>query len=305
MLSGLRCLTLLSLCAISLMPAMAEDKPSKMLFVTQSVGFKHGSVNRKDGQLAPAEVALIGLGKSTGLFSVDCTQDCAADFTKDNLKKYDLVAFYTTLDLPISEDAKNYFFNEWVKQKGHGVLGFHSAGDTFHNYEPYWDLMGGVFIGHPWNAGTQVTLTNHEPGHPLVASFGPQFTLKEEIYMYKHFQPEKCRVLLSLDYANSPLVAPADKKPASINVQYGAHVPVCWIKTMGAGKLYYNNLGHNETSWANQQYLDSITQAVKWMRGEIECDAKPNPAVSAAFEAKSQKDIAEGDFVTNKTEVKN
>jgi type 1 glutamine amidotransferase len=308
--SGLRCLTCFSLCFLWTLSALGQDKtaekskPSKMLFVTQSVGFKHGSVNRKDNPLSPAEIAMKTLGEQTGLFTVDCTQDCAADFTKENLKKYDLVAFYTTLDLPIPEDAKNYFFGEWIYEKGHGVLGFHSAGDTFHNYAPYWDLMGGVFIGHPWNAGTQVTLTNHEPNHPLVASFGPEFTLKEEIYMYRHWQPAKCRVLLSLDYAKSPLNAGAKKGP-TINTYYGAHVPVCWIKTMGDGKLYYNNLGHNESSWANKQYLDSITQAVKWMRGEIECDATPNPEVSKAYEEKSQKDIRTLDFATESKEVKN
>ncbi len=245
------------------------------------------------------------LAQSTGLFTVDCTQDCAADFTIENLKKYDIVAFYTTLDLPIPEDARRYFFGEWIYQKGHGVLGFHSAGDTYHNFAPYWDLMGGVFIGHPWNAGTQVTLTNHEPNHPLAASFGPELTLKEEIYMYRRWQPEKCRVLLSLDYAKSPLKAAPGKKGPVININYGAHVPVCWIKTMGEGKLYYNNLGHNETSWANKQYLDSITQAIRWMRGEIECDARPNPDVSKAFEEKSQKDIVEHGFETVKNVVNN
>ena len=307
--SGLRYLTCFSLCFLWSLSAVGQDKagekskPSRMLFVTQSVGFKHGSVNRKDSPLSPAEIAMKTLGEQTGLFTVDCTQDCAADFTKENLKKYDLVAFYTTLDLPIPEDAKNYFFGEWIYEKGHGVLGFHSAGDTFHNYAPYWDMMGGVFIGHPWNAGTQVTLTNHEPNHPLVASFGPEFTLKEEIYMYRHWQPAKCRVLLSLDYAKSPLNAGGKKGPV-INTQYGAHVPVCWIKTIGDGKLYYNNLGHNESSWANKQYLDSITQAVKWMRGEIECDATPNPEVSKAYEEKTQKDIREHGFETNK-QVKN
>ncbi len=309
MLSGLRCLTLLSLCVVAA-PVLGDDKPaqpapSKMLFVTQSAGFKHSSVTRKDGELAAAEVAMKNLAQSTGLFTVDCTQDCAADFTKDNLKKYDLVAFYTTLDLPIPEDAKHYFFGEWIYQKGHGVLGFHSAGDTFHNYAPYWDLMGGVFISHPWNAGTQVTLTNHEPNHPLVASFGPEFTLKEEIYMYRRWQPEKCRVLLSLDYAKSPLNAPPGKSPPAVNTQYGVHVPVCWIKTMGEGKLYYNNLGHNETTWTNRQYLDSITQAVRWMRGEIECDARPNPEVSRAFEEKSQNDIREHGFETVQKVINN
>lgn len=282
-------LRFLTVLFVTAMAGVAAAEPSKMLFVTQSVGFRHGSVTRPEGKLAPAEIAMIDLGKKTGLFTCDCTQDVEADFTIENLKKYDIVAFYTTLDLPLPEDARRYFFGEWIYEKGHGVLGFHSAGDTLHNFPPYWDMMGGTFIGHPWNAGDTVTLIGHNPDHPLSKMFGPEFKIKDEIYMYRHWQPEKCRVLLSLDYANSPT-------GSEIPTEHGYHVPVCWIKTIGEGKLYYNNLGHNETSWTNPQYLDSITQAVKWIRGEVECDATPNPEVSQKIEDKSKNDFESGNF---------
>ena len=268
--------------------AADKVKPSKVLFVTQSKGYVHSSVRRKE-TLAPAEIALTQLGEQTGLFEVHCTQDCEADFTKENLQNYDIVAFYTTLDLPIAEEDMQYFFNLWLKQKGHGVLGFHSAGDTFHNDKRYWDMIGGVFIAHPWTAGTKVTLTNHEVDNPLVAPFGQNHTQLEEIYMYEHWQPEKVRVLLSLDYSKSPT-------KNAVPTQHGYHVPVCWIKNYGEGKVYYNNLGHREDTWTSKPYLDSITQAVKWIRGDIEVDATPNPDVSAAQEKKAQADFAAGDF---------
>ncbi|MCA9090052.1 MAG: ThuA domain-containing protein [Planctomycetaceae bacterium] len=281
---------LVAACSVSMSTvAMAADKPSKVLFVTQSKGFTHGSVRRPSENLAPAEVALIQLGEQTGLFEVHCTQECDADFTKENLQNYDIVAFYTTGNLPIAEADLDYFFKEWLPAKGHGVLGFHSAGDTYHNYEPYWDMMGGTFIGHPWGAGSKIVLSNHEPTNPLVASFGAEFPYQDEIYMYRHWQPEKCRVLLSLDYAKSPT-------GSAVNVQHGYHVPVCWIKNYGEGKVYFNNLGHREETWTNKPFLDSITQAVKWMRGEIEVDATPNPKVSAEQEAKAQADFVAGGF---------
>ena len=128
----------------------AEDSPKKqarILMVTQSKGFKHGSVNRKEGKLAPAELALTEIGVSSNLFRVDCTQDCEKDFTKENLKNYDIVFFYTTGDLPIKPEDLDYFFNDWLKQKGHGFIGAHSAADTFHKYQPYWDMIGGTFNG--------------------------------------------------------------------------------------------------------------------------------------------------------------
>jgi type 1 glutamine amidotransferase len=268
--------------------ANAADKP-RILFVTQSKGFVHSSVNRKMETRAPAEIALTQLGETTGAFTVDCTQDCAADFTKENLQNYDIVAFYTTGDLPIAEEDMNYFLKEWLTQEGHGVLGFHSAMDTYKEYMPYVDMIGGAFISHPWNSGTNVVLTNHEPDNRLVQSFGPEFRLKEEIYMYKHWQPEKVRVLLSLDYAKSPVGSPVD-------VSYGYHVPVCWIKEYGKGRVYCNNLGHNESTWTNPAFQKSIVEAVKWINREFDVDASPNPEVSAAQEEKARADAAAGNF---------
>src|SRR5687768_15413279 len=108
----------------------AEEKAKKeyrILMVTQSAGFKHGSVTRKEGQLAPAEKAVTDIGLQSNLFRVDCTQDCAKDFTKENLENYDIVFFYTTGDLPIKDEVLDYFVNDWLKQKGHGFVGAHSA----------------------------------------------------------------------------------------------------------------------------------------------------------------------------------
>jgi type 1 glutamine amidotransferase len=112
-------------------------------------------------------------------------------------------------------------------------------------------------------------------------SFGAEFTIRDEIYQYKNWQPEKVRVLMSLDMSKC--------KPA---MPY--HVPVAWVKNYGEGRVYFNNLGHNETSWADERYLTSITEAVKWIRGEVELDATPNAELSAEQEkvAKAAADAA-------------
>jgi type 1 glutamine amidotransferase len=283
-----RVISLLILALLTLaFDAHAAEK-TKILFVTQSKGFVHSSVKRKE-TLAPAEIALVQLGEQSGLFDVDCTQDCEADFTRENLQKYDIVAFYTTGDLPISKDALNYFFQEWLPTRGHGVLGFHSAMDTFKQYEPYWDMIGGSFIAHPWTSKTKVTLTNLEPGNPLTASFGKEYVLDEEIYMYEHWQPAKVHLLMTLDYAKSPV-------KNAVPIQHGYLVPVCWIKEYGQGRVYCNNMGHNETTWTQQPFLDSITAAVKWIRGDFDVDATPNPRVSEKQAAKAEADFKAGNF---------
>lgn len=254
----------------------AEDKKAKILFVSQSAGFRHGSVNRKDKELAPAEIAMTQLGQQTGLFEVHCTQDCAADFTKENLQNYDLVMLYTTGKLPIAEVDLDYFFKEWLTQKGHGVVGFHSATDTFKNYEPYWDMIGGSFDGHPWGSGTTVTVAVHEPNHPAMKAFGgSSFEIKDEIYQYKNWQPEKVRVLMSLDMSKC--------KPSK-----PYHVPVSWVKEYGKGRMFYTNLGHNNGTWTDKRFLASVTGGVRWVLGLEEADATPNPELSAKEEEKAK-----------------
>jgi len=272
-------LAIVLLCLVSVDASEAAEK-SRVLMLTQSVGFRHGSVNRNGKDLAAAEIAMVQLGQQTDLFQVDCTQDAAADFTKDNLQNYDIVMFYTTGKLPIAEADLDYFFNTWLKEKGHGFIGFHSATDTFKDYKPYWDMVGGSFNGHPWGSGTTVTISVHEPEHPTMQPFGKEFEIKDEIYQYKNWQSEKVRVLMSL---NMEKCEPA--KPY--------HVPVAWVKSYGEGKVYVNNLGHNESSWTDKRYLESITNGIKWIRGEVKGESAPNPELSKAQEELA-KEAVEG-----------
>jgi uncharacterized protein len=281
----------LPIAALLILPAIAlsadgqeASKPKesgyRILMVTQSKGFKHGSVSRKEGQLAPAEQAVTEIGIKSNLFRTDCTQDCEKDFTKENLANYDVVFFYTSGDLPISDEAKEYFFNEWLKQKGHGFVGAHSAADTYKTYEPYWDMIGGTFNGHPWNAGDKVTITVHDKGHPASKPWGDEFEIQDEIYQFKNWQPEKVRVLMSLNMAKTKLKMPY-------------HVPVLWVKNYGDGKVMHMSLGHNESVWASDTYRKSLLGGIRWVLNLEEGDATPNPEVSAEQEKKAKADAGQ------------
>jgi len=271
----------LLLCAPALRAEDAAKKPegkkaARMLLVTQSAGFKHGSVSRKDGALSPAERAMTDLGVSSNLFRVDCTQD-VSKITKEQLDGYDIVMFYTTLDLPFDPEVRDYLFNTWVKQKGHGFIGAHSAADTYHNYEPYWEMIGGTFDGHPWNANEKVTVTVHDTEHPVTKPWGKEFEITDEIYKFKHWQPEKVHVLMSLNMAKT-----GQKHPY--------HVPIAWVKNYGDGKVFHMSLGHREDVWTNPVFMQSMLGGVKWVLGQEPGDATPNPQVSAAQDAKSKAD---------------
>ena len=280
-------------CLLSVEVASAADK-SRILMLTQSKGFKHGSVNRdnKDGtkkELSASEVAMTQLGQQSGLFDITCTQDAAADFTKENLKKYDIVMFYTTGELEIQDADRDYFMNEWLKQKGHGWIGFHSAADTFRTNNPahkwYWDLAGGTFKGHPWNAGELVTISVHDTKHSTMTAFGDEFQIKDEIYWYDHWVPENVHVLMSLNIEKCQ-----KKGETKDGVLHAEHVPVAWCRSWGDGKIFFNNLGHNEGTWTDKRFLDSTEAAIRWIRNEVPGDATPNPDISKAQQAKALKD---------------
>lgn len=270
-------LSALLLVSCYLAPALsaADAKPARVLMVTQSAGFRHGSVNRQNKKLAPAELALTELGISSNLFRVDCTQDCAQDFTKEKLQNYDVVFFYTTGKLPIAQEDLDYFFNDWLKQKGHGFMGAHSAADTFKDYEPYWDMIGGTFNGHPWGSNSTVTITVHDKQHPASRPWGDEFTIKDEIYRFKNWQPEKVRVLMSLNMAKTERKEPY-------------HVPILWVKEYGQGKVMHMSLGHREDVWTNETYMASLLGGMKWILGQAEGDATPNPELSAEEEKKAR-----------------
>jgi hypothetical protein len=75
----------------------AKNPPRKVLFFSKSSGYEHSAIRRNGNGLSPAEVVLIELGKTYG-FDVVATKD-GSIFTRQNLKGFDAIFFYTTGDL--------------------------------------------------------------------------------------------------------------------------------------------------------------------------------------------------------------
>lgn len=253
----------------------SADRPLRILLVTQSGGFQHSTITRKANALSHTERIMTELGIRSGLFRMDCTKNVENDFKPELIKNYDIVMFYTTgkmygdeQKLPIAKDDLDWFLNTWLKEEGHAFLGVHSAADTYEDYEPYWDMIGGSFNGHPWTANATVTLKVHDQSHPAAAPWGEGVTLKDEIYQFSHWQPEKVRVLMSLDMEKTDL-----KKPY--------HVPVLWVKEYGNGRVMHMSLGHREDVWENPTYQESLLGGIRWLTGQVDGDATPNPEVDA------------------------
>ena len=103
--------------------------------------------------------------------------------------------------------------------------------------------------------------------------WGDEVTLTDEVYRFKNWQPNKVRVLMSLNMAKT-----ARKEPY--------HVPILWVKEYGQGKVMHMSLGHREDVWTNEKYMASLLGGMKWILGQLEGDATPNPKLSAEKEKK-------------------
>lgn len=193
-----------------------------------------------------------------------------AKFSSSELEKYDGVIFCnTTGDLPLPDG--NAFVN-WIS-KGKAFIGMHAATDTLKGMPPYYEMINGSFAGHPWGANGTHNFVNHEPTHPVVAMFDPEFRWKDEIYQYNRFNPASVHVLISLDMTKSKPQAPY-------------YVPVTWVRNIGSGRLFYTSLGHNAASWENETYQKHILAGMRWTLNLADGSADPNPDVATQHSLK-------------------
>jgi type 1 glutamine amidotransferase len=235
----------------------AAEPVKKVLVVTTTTGFRHSSI-------PTGERIIEDLAKQSGAFTVDfihqpegkpalvrtnATPEAQAAYkaaeqkweeqlkqalmkmSPESLKNYDGVVFLsTTGDLPIPD--KEGFLN-WIKS-GKAFIGIHSAGDTFHGWPEFIDMIGGEFKTHGPQVG--VDCLNEDPQHPATAHLGKVWTIpQEEIYQYKNYDPAKVHELLVMDKH------PNNKTPG--------HYPVSWCRDYGKGKVFYTSLGHREDIW--------------------------------------------------------
>jgi type 1 glutamine amidotransferase len=256
--------------------AVAQERPVRVLYLSQSVGFVHETVRRPPGGLAPSELALQAMAADSGAFSVELTQD-AREITPQRLADIDVLMVSTTGALPIDRATWRAIVR-WIESGRGGFVGVHSAADTALAFDggeaAYVDLVGGKFDGHPWTEGTPIRLANLEPDHPLAAMWPDGTDYAEEIYQYSGFRPERVRVLQTLDMAAGPLRRPYP-------------VPVTWVRQVGQGRLFYTNLGHTLSTWDDPRFRAQIVAAIRWTGRRTEAPTEPNLPVQdqAAIDA--------------------
>jgi type 1 glutamine amidotransferase len=252
--------------AIAKMVAVKPKAPRKVLVYSRTKGFRHKSI--------PVGIlALTELGKQTGAFSVEATENPAV-FTTENLARFDGIIMLNTTGDAIPSGAARAALETYL-EGDKGLIGIHAATDCHGDWENYREAMGGLFDGHPWGAGHLVTLYNEEPGHPICKHIATGDQIKDEIYQYKddkHFTRDKLRMLLSLDLSGENMKAGKMKRA---DHDYA----VSWVRKYAGSRVFYSNLGHNDFTYYNEMALQHYLNGIQFALGDLEADARPSAEV--------------------------
>lgn len=263
------------------LPEKAYAKPKKdrkVLVFSKTAGFRHASI-------ATGKVAFTEMGKKTGAFETVVSDDLA-NFEKDKIKGFDGILFLSTTMNPfapnneelgkMSDDEKKAAAereqtlkaNLMAFVKGGGAfIGIHAATDTFYEWEEYGKMINGFFDGHPWGAGTNVSI-KVEPGqekHPLVAMFeGDNVDFKEEIYQLKApYDSKAVNMLLRLDPEKSDMKVGGIKRE---DKDFG----VSWVRHWEKGRVFYCSLGHNHEIYWHPKVVRHYLAGIQWALGDYE-----------------------------------
>ena len=251
-------------------------KERKVLVFSKTNGFRHGSI--------PVGVKTMKmLGEKTGAFSVVHSED-EGMFEPEMLKQFDAVFMVNTTGevfkpkgkLPNDESKKKEILEREERLKkslvdfiksGKGIVGIHSATDTYKNWKEYNDMMGGAFDGHPWHMEVPVRLLDKD--HPLNKVFdGQGFKVTDEIYQFRADTalPKDRRMLLSLDPSWDQL---------SRGKREDKFYPISWIDRYGDGRVFYCSLGHRNEIYHNPAVLEHYLAGIQYALGDLDVDDQP------------------------------
>jgi type 1 glutamine amidotransferase len=210
-----------------------------VLVLTQTLGFHHASI--------PWAIdALRRIAARDGRYRVVFVPS-ASRLTPTALRGAAAVVFLlTTGELPLSRAEKDALLA--FVHDGGGLVGFHSATDTFHHWPGYISLIGAEFSYHPLPSAERLVVEDRSTS--ATRALPARFTIYEEFYVFKHDPRPHVHVLVRLD---TPLGGP-DR-------------PLVWCRRSGRGRVFYDALGHFPQTWSDSRQVALVSGGIAWAAG--------------------------------------
>ena len=252
-----------------------KPKENRRILVFYRCQYPHASI-------ATANYAYGQMAESSGAFQASFTDD-PNDFISENLNNYDAVLLNNTtdFDITIGERGRESIL-EFVRNGG-GLIGIHAASDSCKNWPEGSRLLNGIFRCHPWLPVGTWAFQLDSSNHPLNEPFGRKgFWLRDEVYVYRDHShvPSQSVHLISLD-----LSKPENHESAHLHEELRGltaakpHRPVAWIHKFEKGRVFYSNLGHNNTTYWHPLVLKHYLIGIQFALGDVEVDSSPTDQV--------------------------
>jgi type 1 glutamine amidotransferase len=249
-------------------------KPRKLLVFHNPRNYRH------TGEVLLRR-AVVEMGEKTGANTATVTDDPAV-FTPEKLAGFDAVFFSNVnnagdLGIGLPDAAGCQALIDYVANGG-GWAGNHASIQSLAFYQPFPEMVGGMFMWHPFDT-TETILRNELPKGPLTAAYGEgPIPCRDEIFAIKSppYDRTKQTVLLSIDWERSDkarevaarLVAEGRGEAKALRADND--YAVSWIKPHGKGRVFYTSLGHAHETIHDPRFLKHMLAAIQYACGDIE-----------------------------------
>ena len=128
---------------------------------------------------------------------------------------------------------------------GRGLVVLHCASASFQNSEEFIRLVGAAFKSHGTGTFGAVRVA---PDHPIVRGV-PAFETWDETYVHTKHNPVNRTVL-------------------EVRREGGHEEPWTWVRTYGAGRVFYTAWGHDQRTWGNAGFQELLGRGIRWTAGD-------------------------------------
>jgi len=200
-----------------------------------------------DGHQPKETAALMGSDLSVAGFEVELSDTLDSLLDEARLKTLDLIVPHWTMGQLTGEQEKALIA---AVENGVGLGGIHGGmGDAFRNQTNYQFVVGGQFVSHPDNHKDYV-VNFAKTADPIVAGL-KDFTIHSEQY-YMHVDP------------SNEVLATTTFQTSSAPWVNGTVMPVAWKRQFGAGRVFYQSIGHSVKELEIPQVREMTKRGLLW-----------------------------------------
>lgn len=200
-----------------------------------------------DGHSPKQTAELVGADLRAAGFEVTLSGTLDALLDAAKLKTYDLIVPNWTMG-QITGDQEKALIE--AVESGAGLGGFHGGmGDAFRNNTGFQFVIGGQFVAHPDDMKDYVVRIT-KPSDPIIEGL-KDFTVHSEQY-YMHVDPSN-EVLATTTFET--------KSAPWVN---GTVMPVVWKRKYGAGRVFYQSIGHGAKEFEIPEVREITKRGLIW-----------------------------------------